>query len=132
DENGELKYQMLRYSPKSFSARRPDGDGGWVYSVAGIKLVPYQLPTIVNHDWVLVTEGEKDSDTAYDDLRLAATTNPFGAEKWRPEFAEYFANKIVTLIPHRDDAGRRHMEAVACSLFPVAKTVRIVELPFGN
>jgi putative DNA primase/helicase len=132
DKNGKLRYQILRYSPKAFQARRPDGNGGWVYSVEGVKLVPYRLPTIVEHNWVLGTEGEKDADTACDDLRLAATTNPFGARKWRPEFAEYFANKTVTLIPHQDEAGRKHMQEVACSLFPVAKTVRIVELPFGN
>jgi hypothetical protein len=131
DENGEFLYQTLRYAPKDFRARRPDGNGGWVYSV-GDKLVPYRLPMVMKHRWVVIAEGEKDADTACDDLRLAATTNPFGAGSWRPELAEYFANKTVTLIPHQDEAGRKHMQEVACSLFPVAKTVRIVELPFGN
>ena len=132
DENGKLLYQMVRYNPKAFQARRPDGNGGWVYSTAGVKLVPYRLPMILRNKRVLITEGEKDADTGCRDLRLPSTTNPFGAGKWREEFSAYFANKIVTLIPHQDDVGREHMQSVACSLFPVAKTVRIVELPFGK
>lgn len=118
DENGELLYQIVRYSPKSFSARRPDGDGGWVYSTAGVKLVPYRLPMILGNQRVLITEGEKDADTGCRDLRLPSTTNPFGAGKWLEEFSTYFVGKTVVLCPDKDDAGKEHMESVACSLFP--------------
>lgn len=131
DKNGKFLYQMLRYKPKAFQARRPNGNGGWIYSV-GDKLVPYQLPMILGNHRVLITEGEKDSDTACRDLRLPSTTNPFGAGKWREEFSAYFAGKSVALCPHDDDTGRKHMQSVACSLFPVAKKIKIVRLPFGK
>jgi putative DNA primase/helicase len=131
DENGRLLYQMLRYTPKAFRARRPDGNGGWVYSV-GDKLVPYRLPMVVKRKSVLITEGEKDADTGVRKLRVPSTTNPFGAGKWRGEFSTCFAGKIVVLCPHKDDTGQKHMQVVACSLLPVAKTVRIIELPFGK
>jgi hypothetical protein len=55
DENGEFLYQMLRYRPKAFQARRPDGNGGWVYSTTGVKLVPYRLPMILRNKRVLIT-----------------------------------------------------------------------------
>ncbi len=132
DENGELLYQMVRYSPKSFSARQPDGDGGWVYSKAGVKLVPYRLPMILGNQRVLITEGEKDADTGCRDLRLPSTTNPFGAGKWLEEFSTYFVGKTVVLCPDKDDAGKKHMQSVSCSLFPVAKEIKIVNLPDGK
>jgi hypothetical protein len=132
DENGDLRYQIVRYNPKDFRARRPDGNGGWIYSVKDIQLVPYQLPLISKYTWVLGTEGEKDADVGFTDFLLPTTTNPFGAGKWRDQYAPYFAGKTVVLCPHRDDAGRKHMQSVACSLFPVAKKIRIIDLPFGK
>src|ERR1019366_2516715 len=132
DESGTLLFQVLRYAPKDFKVRRPDGKGGWVYSMEGIKRVPYLLSEIVKCKKVFVTEGEKDAETGSCDLDLPTTTAPFGAGKWRPEYNPYFAGTIVRLIPHNDEAGQRHMQAVACSLFPVADKVKIVELPFGK
>lgn len=132
DENGELLFQILRYKPKNFSARRPDGNGGWVSSVKGTRLIPYRLPTILQYKSVLVTEGEKDADAGFRKLHLPTTTNPFGAGKWREEYSAHFVGKTVLLCPHKDDAGRNHMRAVACSLFPVAKKIKIVDLPFGK
>ena len=123
---------MLRYAPKDFKVRRPNGEGGWVYSVKGVKRVPYRLPEILECHMVFVTEGEKDADTGSSDLGLPTTTGPFGAGKWRREYNAYFAGKIVRLIPDNDEEGRKHMQAVACSLFPVAEKVKIVELPFGK
>ena len=43
-----------------------------------------------------------------------------------------FCGEAVLLCPHKDNAGRNHMRAVACSLFPVAKKIKIVDLPFGK
>jgi hypothetical protein len=132
DRKSKLRFQIVRYNPKGFKARRPDGNGGWVYSVEGIELIPYRLPTIVKHRWVLITEGEKDADTGIRELRLPATTNPFGADAWKDEYSVHFAGKTVILCPDNDEAGRKHMQAVACSLFPVAKKIKIIELPFGK
>jgi len=123
---------VQRHSPKGFKARRPNGKDKWVYSVDGVRLVPYRLRTILKNDEAVVTEGEKDACTGGRELGLPTTTNPFGAGKWREEFSVYLAGKSVVLCPHDDDAGKKHMQSVACSLFPVAKEIKIVRLPFGK
>jgi putative DNA primase/helicase len=128
DADGQLLLQIVRDNHKNFRARRPDGNGGWVYSTAEVKLVPYRLPMILRSKRVLITEGEKDADTGVRKLRLPSTTNPFGAGKWREEFSAYFTGKSVALCPHNDDAGRKHMQSVACSLFPVAKKIKSLAL----
>jgi putative DNA primase/helicase len=38
DENGTLLFQVVRYWPKSFRQRRPDGRGGWVWNLTGVWL----------------------------------------------------------------------------------------------
>jgi putative DNA primase/helicase len=43
DEHGSTLYQVLRYDPKDFRRRRPDGHGGWFWNVEGVKQVPYRL-----------------------------------------------------------------------------------------
>src|SRR5262249_33485356 len=43
DAAGTLLYEVVRLEPKSFRQRRPDGRGGWVWSVKDCKRVPYRL-----------------------------------------------------------------------------------------
>ena len=43
DEAGELVFQVVRYEPKDFRQRRPDGQGGWTWQVKGVRQVPYRL-----------------------------------------------------------------------------------------
>ena len=47
DENGTLLYQNVRYEPKDFCQRRPDGCVGWIYNTTGVRRVLYSLPVIV-------------------------------------------------------------------------------------
>jgi hypothetical protein len=35
DGAGELRYQVVRYAPKDFKVRRPDGNGGWIWNLQG-------------------------------------------------------------------------------------------------
>jgi hypothetical protein len=44
DEEGKLLYQVVRYLPKAFSYRRPDGRDGWHHSIGQVRRVPYRLP----------------------------------------------------------------------------------------
>src|SRR5437763_240005 len=37
DEQGVLQYQNVRYEPKDFRLRRPDGEGGFVWSLNGVR-----------------------------------------------------------------------------------------------
>jgi putative DNA primase/helicase len=70
DASGALVYQVVRMSPKKFSQRRPDSQGGWIWDLKGVERVPYRLPQllagVVGNDWILVVEGEKDADRLVD------------------------------------------------------------------
>ncbi len=128
DEEGSLLYQVVRYQPKGFRQRRPGVNGEWVWKLDGVRRVLYRLPEVVRAEEVYVVEGEKDSDRLAK-LDLVATTNAGGASKWLPEFARYFHDKHVVILPDNDEPGRRHAEQVARSLHPVAASVRIIGLP---
>jgi hypothetical protein len=39
-EGGGLLYQAVRMEPKDFRCRRPDGHGGWIWNLAGVRVVP--------------------------------------------------------------------------------------------
>lgn len=131
DEQGRLLFQSVRYVPKRFSQRRPDGHGGWVWSLDGTRRVIYRLPELLATPpdvTVYVCEGEKDVDCLRL-LGLVATTNPQGAGKWRSEYAAWFKGRQVVVLPDNDDAGRQHAQEVARLLNPVAAWVRVVDLP---
>ena len=131
DETGKLQFQVLRYSPKGFQQRRPDGQGGWVWNIRGVQLVPFRLPRALVASEIWITEGEKDV-LAIEKLGLTATTNAGGAGKWRPEYGEHFRGKKVYVIPDADAPGRTHANDVAQSLQGAAASVRIVSLPAGK
>jgi hypothetical protein len=59
DEHGELLFQVVRYDPKDFRQRRPKPGGGWVWSVKGVREVPYRLPELLArpNEPVFVAEG---------------------------------------------------------------------------
>ncbi|MGA2068766.1 MAG: hypothetical protein ABSG86_27610 [Thermoguttaceae bacterium] len=131
DEDGRPLFQVLRYTPKSFSQRRPDGKGGWIASVRGVRRILYRLPELLAapaSKVVYIVEGEKDVDRLRS-LGLVATCNPMGAGKWRPEFAECLAGRRVVVIPDNDEAGRAHADQVARSLAGAARSVKLLDLP---
>jgi hypothetical protein len=81
DEKGVLLYQVCRFEPKSFRQRRPDGKGGWVWNLDGVRRVLYRLPELLAAALaalVFIVEGEKDVDSLRA-IDLVATTNPAGA-----------------------------------------------------
>lgn len=49
DEAGVLLYQNVRYLPKDFKQRAPDGAvaGGWKWKMAGVRRVVYKLPELM-------------------------------------------------------------------------------------
>jgi putative DNA primase/helicase len=128
DEQNTLLYQAVRFEPKGFAQRRPDGNGGWTYSLSGVRRVLYRLPEIAKAETIYVAEGEKDVDRLWS-LGISATTNPQGAGKWREEYNESLKGKRIVIIPDNDEVGEQHAKAVAHSLLSVAKAVKIVSLP---
>ncbi len=130
-ESGELLFEVVRFVPKGFRQRRPDGKGGSIWNLDGARRVPYRLPELIaadKHQFVFIGEGEKDAD-ALAALNLTATTNPGGAGKWRSAYNSFFQDRNVAILTDNDSAGENHACHVARELLPVARTVRIVRLP---
>jgi len=130
DESGAILFQVVRYEPKGFRQRRPDGKGGWTWSVKGVRQVPYRLDAIAAAPGkpVVIVEGEKDADNLAR-LGSVVTCNAGGAGKWTEEHSQCLAGRVVIILPDNDDTGRSHAESVAASLQGIATTVRVVELP---
>ncbi len=132
DAQGKLLYETVRYTPKSFAQRRPDGKGGWAWNLDGVPRVLYMLPEVLSAvregRTVFVVEGEKDADNLAK-LGLCATTNSGGAGKWRDEYSEALRSAHVVIIPDKDEPGRRHAERVARSLSGKTTSIKIIELP---
>jgi len=105
NEHGNLLYQVVRYVPKGFKQRRPDGCGGWIWK-KGQRQVLYHLPEVLEAAIIFVVEGERDVET----LRsrgFVATTNAGGAKaKWLPGFTEALHGREVILIPDNDPPGK--------------------------
>jgi len=125
-EKGELLFQVVRYEPKDFKRRRPDGKGGWHWNLNGARRVPYRLPDVLAEKSLLICEGEKDCETARA-LGIVATCNAGGAGKWRQEYSEYLRGKQITIIADADEAGRKHAQQVAASLSGKAEFVKVLE-----
>ena len=123
DEKGVPLYKRLRYHPKGFSYRAADGTP----SLKDIRRVPYRLPKVIRAGTIYVVEAEKDVHTL-EGWDLTATTAG-SADDWPEEFSEYARGKIVGLLPDNDSDGRRDTIKKARSIRPVAKELKVVELP---
>jgi 5S rRNA maturation endonuclease (ribonuclease M5) len=146
DEHGELLYEVVRYNPKDFRQRRPNGSGGWIWSLdkdaAGKPLptptrrVLFHLPALIagmaEGDGVYVVEGEKDV-LAIEAAGAVATCNSGGAAaEWLPEFSGLLRDAAVIVVADRDKAGRKHAAQVAASLRAEAASVVVVEAAAGK
>jgi hypothetical protein len=127
DEKGKLLFQVVRFEPKDFRQRRPDGVGGWSWNLNGTVRVLYRLPEVLQAKSVLVVEGEKDADCAHN-LGLVGTTGG-AAGNWKPEYAEPLKGKRVCIIADADEPGRKHAQNVAESLVGKTESLRLLELP---
>ena len=134
DENGVLLFQVVRFEPKTFLQRRPDGKGGWIWKLEGIRRVPYDLPRLlkaVGKQTIYICEGEKDCINLIS-RGLPATTNPGGASKghgkWRDELTPHFRGADIIIIADNDDAGRTHANSIAAKLSGTARRIRVLDL----
>jgi DNA primase len=134
DERGQLLYQTCRVGHgkgKKIWQRRPEGKGGWIDNIKGVRRVLYQLPDLLAapDETVWSPEGEKDCDTLLN-RGLLATTSVCGAKvRWTREYAETLRGRHVRIPPDNDDEGRKHAEHKANILHGIAASVKIVELP---
>ncbi len=145
DEKGKLLFQCVRFDPKGFSQRRPDGKGGYIWNLKGIRRILYRLPKLKSgKDPIFISEGEKDVDNLRE-WNLTATCNPMGALKWKiheKEYNPFLKDREIIIIPDNDLlnvqadlitekhlVGEKHLIQVATSLVGIPKSIRILRLP---
>ncbi len=132
DEHGELLSQVVRYRPKGFRQRRPDGHGGWLWSLGNTRRVLYRLPelmeSIAMKRPIFIAEGEKAVD-ALVKLGVPATCSPGGAGKWRNEYSKEFAGANVVILSDADEQGEQHAKMVSKLLAGIASNVSTIRLP---
>jgi hypothetical protein len=132
DAQGNVLFQKVRYKPKSFAQRRPDGHGGWIWNLDGVSKVLYHLPEVIkgvsSGETIYLPEGEKDVEN----LRaegLLATCNPSGAGEWNDSYTEVLTGARVVVLADKDLAGRKHAHHVVKSLAGKAASIKLLELP---
>jgi len=126
-------FQVLRFHPKDFRTRRPDGNGGYLWGKGDVDPHLYKLKELLAADPdepVLVLEGEEDVDKARS-MGFVATTNPYGAGKWESRFSEALRDRIVIIIPDQDKPGIRHAEQILIYTLGIAREIRRLDLPGG-
>lgn len=109
-----------------------------VYNLSGVRIVLYRLPELIEGlkttSQVFICEGEKDADTLMN-LGLLATTNPMGAEAWKPDFNQYFHDKNVIIMQDNDEAGEKRTKKLIAELQNIAKSIKVIvfnDLPKGS
>lgn len=134
DEAGRLLFQIVRQERlkqgkrvKTFRVRRPVRGGRWRWEYGDVRRVPYRLPELLSAPIVLLPEGERDVETLRE-WGFVATTNPHGADGWRDEFDQFFADLDVVIMPDGDPPGWYRAFVIARRITPIAKRVRILEL----
>ena len=131
DENRKPLFQVRRYHPKTFRQFSLNADGSWIPGLNGTSPILYKLPEILNSSFVYIVEGEKDVETLWT-WGLPATCNPMGAGKWKKEYSEVLRDKLVVIIPDKDEVGKKHAEDITQKLCGIAKAIKLVFLPKGK
>ena len=130
DLDGTLLYQAVRYDPKDFRQRRPDGRGGWIWSLGDVKRVVYRWKRVSEcdeQDGVFLCEGEKDADRL-NSIGLRATTVA-GDGKWTDDCVNALKGRHVTILPDNDEAGSKRAAVAVDALRGKAAGILIVKLP---
>lgn len=129
DASGALLYEKLRRADKSFSQRRPDGKGGFLYNRQGVPHVLYRLHEVASAEIVLICEGEKDANRLAG-LGFTATTgeNGAGPGKWLLEYSQQLAGKDCYVLGDNDAVGRAFQTETANAIHGTAKSVKVLDL----
>jgi hypothetical protein len=132
DENGATLFVVDRLEPKGFRQRRPDGNGGWLWSIGETRRILYRLPELLEavalEHPVFIAEGEKAVD-ALIGIGVTATCSPGGAGKWKPEYSQHLKGANAIILPDNDEQGEKHRQDVERSLTGVATNIRTLRLP---
>lgn len=141
DELREVLFRVVRLEwpatngskpPKTFKQYRPDGHGGWIAGTKGVRRVPYRLPDMIEAakegETIFIVEGEKKVDALWS-IGVPATCNMGGSKGWKDDWSGLFRGVDLVILPDNDEPGRAHADMVAKKMAPIAKSIRLLELP---
>lgn len=133
DADGVLLFKKIRYQPKNFSLARPDGQGGWIYNIKGVKPVLYHLPDVIQgvskKQPIYIVEGEKDAETLKSYGLIATSTfSGAGNRKWLKQYNDYLTHATAVIIQDNDDIGKQFARSIAESLRGIADGVKLIDL----
>ena len=137
DENANLLYQVVRFDPKSFAQRRPDGAGGWIWNLNGVRRVLYRLHSLVKappSEPVWFVEGEKDADRLAKEGLLSTCICGGSSATWLNSYSSQLTvagkRELIYVIADADKPGRAFARNVAYRMAAdsVAKKIIIVDL----
>jgi len=128
--DGQPYLCVHRTADKKFPQFHWDGEMWKPGAPKGPK-IPYRLPELVAAPIttpVYIVEGEGKADLLAK-LGFTVTCASGGAGKWTADLNEWFTGRVVHILPDNDKPGHDHGHLVAQNLDPIAKAVRVVELP---
>lgn len=132
---GQVAYRITKTDPKGYYVQHQEASGEWVTGLNGNKPILFHLPelraAIKAGEPVWIVEGEKDVETLRARAHVA-TTNPFGAGKWRNTFNKEFRGARVGIVADNDEPGLAHAQAVQQALYGIAAKVTVLRCTKGK
>ena len=135
DEDRQTVFVKQRYkvgeAGKTYRLYKVDADGRRHSSLGDARIVPYNLPALLDAKTagrnIFLVEGEKAAD-AITSIGMIATTAHTGAGSWPEAITEYFAGAQVIILPDNDVPGWQYAHKAAQAILPIAKSVKVVDL----
>ena len=135
DEDRQTVFVKQRYkvgeTGKTYRLYKVDADGRRHSSLGDARIVPYNLPALLDAKTagrnIFLVEGEKAAD-AITSIGMIATTAHTGAGSWPEAITEYFAGAQVIILPDNDTPGWQYAHKAAQAILPIAKSVKVVDL----
>jgi hypothetical protein len=135
DEDRQTVFVKQRYkvgeAGKTYRLYKVDADGRRHPSLGDARIVPYNLPALLDAKTagrnIFLVEGEKAAD-AITSIGMIATTAHTGAGSWPEAITEYFAGAQVIILPDNDTPGWQYAHKAAAAILPIAKSVKVVDL----
>ena len=135
DEHGALIFASVKTianGEKKISYCQYDYNLKPVWNLNGVTLIPYRLPELIQalsqKETIFIPEGEKDVDNLLK-IGLSATTNPFGAGKWKKSYNKYLMEANVVILEDNDEAGRNNTKHLCSILKSVCNSIKVVAFP---
>lgn len=131
--NGEKDFRQRQPAPPGYINPRSGKPSKWLWTLEGLERLPYRLPRIIRAasegETIIINEGEKDSDNAYDHYEIVGTTSGGYKTVWYDRFTVSCRGANTYMIPDNDPQGREYADRVGASFERNQQVLKIVSLP---